>query len=133
MNRTKHALAALLLAFSAIAPATSLANECPPYPEDVKGMVVGEFMRELLVRDAGIFQDGCDLKLVLVVNSATTEEYARDLGDRFVRLTKGLGPGPGPEKQIGKGIYNYLVGVFTPGEDRLALGAKVAEAVKLTW
>ena len=133
MQRTRIALAALLLAMLMCTPATSLADGCPPYPEDLKVMVVGEFKRELVVRDAGIFQDGCDLKLVLVVNAATTEAYALELGDRFVRMTKALGPGPGPDQEIGTGIYNYLVGVFTSNEKRLALGAKVATATRLTW
>lgn len=114
-------------------PAMVWASDCPPYPEVERSMVVCEFRRETVVRDAGIFQDGCDLKLVLVVNSATTKTYALELGDRFVRLTKALGPGPSPNQEIGKGIYNYLVGVFTSSEERLALGAKVAEAVRLTW
>ena len=109
------------------------ASDCPEYPEDMKGLIVADFKREILVRDAAILQDECDLRLVLIVNAATSEDYAKDLGERFVRMTKGLGPGPGPSKQIGKGIYSYLVGVYTSSEDQLALGAKAAGARRIMW
>ena len=112
---------------------SSSADTCPIYPEDLKTLIYAEFKRELVVRDAYIGQDDCDLTLALVVNAATSEEYAKDLGDRFVRLTKALGAGPSSSKQIGKGIYNFLVGVYTAQETKLALGAKAAGSTRILW
>ena len=92
-----------------------------------------DFKDRKLVRDAYIGQEGCDLKLVLVVNAAANRDYAKILADNFVRLTKALGPGPGPTKQIRKGIYNFTVGVFTSAKKRVVLGVKVSGARRLTW
>lgn len=71
--------------------------------------------------------------LVLFLNAAMNEEYAKELGDRFVRMTKAFGLGPSSDEQIGKGVYDYLVGVYTTTEKELALGAKVASARRISW
>lgn len=102
------------------------ARECPVYPEDMKQIVYLGLKKERLVCDVYIGQEGCDLKLALVVDTATNETYAKDLRDRFVRLTKTFGPSAAPSKRIGKGIYNFMVGVFTLAEKRLVMGAKVS-------
>ena len=125
-------VAAAIAAFVAI-PVIAGAGDCPPYPDDVKPLIYLELKKEPLVRDAYIGQDGCDLKLAVVVNAAANEAYARDVGERFIRLTKALGPGPGPSKQVGKGIYDFLVGVFTVGEKRLAMGAKNRHGTRISW
>ncbi len=36
-------------------------------------------------------------------------------------------------KQIGKGKYDYLIGVYLPNEDQLVMGAKVSFSPHLTW
>lgn len=123
-------LAAALLNSPAIAQAS---GQCPVYPAGMKKIVYQQIKKESLVRDVYIGQEGCDLKLAVVVSPAANEAYAMAIGDRFVRFTKALGPGPGPKKQIGKGIYNFLVGVFTSSEKRLAMGAKVSGARRLSW
>ena len=125
-----HLAAAALLSIPMSAQA---AGECPAYPDDMKEIVYLDIKKETLVRDVYIGQEGCDLHLALMVNAATNETYAKDLAERFVRLTKALGPGPGPSKQIGKGIYNFLVGVFTTAEKRLAMGAKSSFSRRLVW
>ena len=127
------AACAAAFAVAQIGAMPAIAEDCPAYPDDMKALIYLELKKEILVHDAYIGQDGCSLKLAIVVNAAANEAYARTVGDRFVRLTKALGPGPGPSKQIGKGIYNFLVGVFTAGEKRLALGAKVSGARRITW
>ena len=125
--------AAAVVAALVTTPFIAQASSCPPYPDGLKAVVYLEFNKEVLVRDTYIGQKGCDLKLAIVVNAAANEAYARSVGERFVRLTKALGPGPGPSKQVGKGIYNFLVGVFTPGQKQLALGAKSSGARRITW
>ena len=121
-----------LIALVVARPAPA-AGKCPVYPDDRKNLVYLELKKEVLVRDVYIGQDGCDLKLALVVSASTNRPYAKNLGDRFVRLTKAVGPGPAPSKQIGKGIYNFLVGVFTTTKKRLAMGAKDSLARRISW
>ena len=87
-----------------------------------------------LVRDAAIRQDGNELRLVIVVSPAANGEYAKELGEVFVRRVKGLSPDDPPSKDIGRGIYDYLVGVFYPtGERPIAQGAKVSFSTRISW
>lgn len=86
------------------------------------------------VRDAAIKQDGKNLSLVLVVDHATSEEHARNLGDNFVRAVKlASSAEPPPKKEIGTGVLNYQVGIYTPDEKPLARGAKVDSSPRITW
>ncbi len=56
------------------------------------------------------------------------------MGDSFVRMVKALGPGPSPSKRVGKGVYEYMIGVYGwPSERRIALGVKVPESERITW
>lgn len=123
--------AAVLVVMST--PGSRAADDCPPYSDDLKAVVYQSMKADALVRDVHIGQDGCDLTLAVVVSAATSELGARELGDRFVRLTKSFGPGPVPAQFIGKGIYNYTVGVFTAAEKRLAMGAKARGATGISW
>ena len=124
----------LLTAALTIAPLTdAVADNCPIYPENTKKYAYLEFNDRPMVRDTHIRQRGCDLTLAIVVDWAVSESYAQELGDNFVRFTKALGPGPGPSRQIGKGIYNYLIGVFTPDKRQVVLGAKDASALSIYW
>jgi hypothetical protein len=85
------------------------------------------------VQDAAITQDGDQLSLALIVGYATNEETAKDLGDSFVRLIKTFGPEDAPGKEIGPGIYYYLIGVYYPDETLVAMGAKCPSCSKITW
>ena len=85
------------------------------------------------VRDAAITQEGRQLVLVLVVDYATSETQCKQLGDNFVRLVKSVGPDSAPGKEIGRGQYDYRIGVFFPNEKRLAMGAKVRTSPRITW
>ena len=114
-------------------PGSRAADDCPPYSDDLKAVVYQALKADAPVRDAHIGQEGCDLSLTVVVNAATGELDAKELGDRFVRLTKSFGPGPEPAQFVGKGIYNYTVGVFTAAEKRLAMGAKARGARDISW
>lgn len=63
-------------------------------------------------------------KLVLVVSYAISPNYAKELAERFVQLTKSFSLDKSPGRSIGRGIYDYLVGVYYPNKERLILGAK---------
>ncbi|MEA2045452.1 MAG: thermonuclease family protein [Euryarchaeota archaeon] len=85
------------------------------------------------VQDAAIVQDNATLSLALIVDYGTSESYAKELGESFVRLTKSFSPDVGPKNEIGPGIYNYLIGVFRPDGTKIVLGAKVSFARRITW
>ncbi|MYJ73016.1 MAG: hypothetical protein F4092_14865 [Rhodospirillaceae bacterium] len=106
---------------------------CPVYPDELKALVYQAMNGRAHVRDVYIGQKRCRLSLALVVGYAASETYARDLGDSIVRLTKSFGAGPAPRKKIGKGIYDFLVGIYRPDETRVALGAKGRHAREIRW
>jgi len=85
------------------------------------------------VRDAYAGQDGKELNLVVIVDYGTSKERAKELGDSFVRLVKTYGPEPVPSKEIGEGIFDYLVGVYYPNKEMVVMGAKVSSADHITW
>ena len=85
------------------------------------------------VRDAAVSQKGDQLSLVLIVGFATNTQRAKTLGENFVRLTKSLGPDRSPGKEIGKGIFDYVIGVYYPDESQVVLGAKSRAAERISW
>ena len=121
-------VASLALALSA---APGLADGCPVYPDDRKNLVYSIVNEQHLVRDSHIGQDGCGLYLAIIIGHAANEDYAREVGDNMVRLTKSLGPGPA--RDIGKGIYDYTIGVYRPDKTRIAIGAKNRSAKRILW
>ena len=86
------------------------------------------------VREAAITQKGRDVVLVVIVDHATSKARAKQLGDNFMRLVKTFSDAePSPGVEIGRGVYGYLIGVYTPAKKRIALGAKVRTAPHITW
>ena len=121
---------------AAAPPLTVPAREegCPTYPRDKIEIAVAGIRQQSLVRDAAIVQEGCLLKLAILANPIITEDHAEQLGDNFVRLTKTLGPGLNPRKEIGAGIYEYMVGVYEAGSQKsIVLGAKAPRGRSIRW
>ena len=85
------------------------------------------------VRDASITRRGRQVGLVLIVGAATSEARARTLGENFVRLYKSHSDDSPPGASIGTGKYDYVIGVYTPTEKQIALGAKVSFADRISW
>ena len=113
--------------------AASAGADCPTYSEDSKAVVLHDFEYRDFVVDAAIVQEGCQLNLAIIVGYAANEEYSRELADNMVRMTKAFGAGPGPRKMIGKGIYDYFVGVYYPDETRVVLGFKGRGSDRIAW
>ena len=86
-----------------------------------------------LVLDAAISQRGNQFSLVLVVNRATNQRAARELGENFVRMFKGFSDDANPGRDIGTGKYDYLIGVYFSDRTEIALGAKAASSSRITW
>ena len=86
------------------------------------------------VLDAAVKQDGQKVSLVVIVNRGTSVAKAKQLGDNFLRMVKTFSEAePNPDNQIGRGVFDYLVGVYTPDQKELALGAKVRISPRITW
>ena len=99
-----------------------------------KQLAIDSITAQDLVIDAAISQDGKELSLVVVINSAANEEYAKEVGDNFVRLTKSFGPEEAPRQEIGPGLYDYVIGVYSPQSDNpIVIGAKVSSARRIIW
>ncbi len=106
----------------------------PPTIEELGQVIIEGIKGYPEVRDAAISQDEHTLSLVLVVAQATSQSRAQQLGDNFVRMTKTLlQDGEAPGQQIGRGEYDYLIGVYRPNEERIALGAKSRVADRISW
>ena len=83
-----------------------------PLPDGTKQVAIVGIENETEVIDADIAQRGSDLSLISVVGSRVSQARARQLGENFVRLTKTLAPNePNPTKEVGKGVYDYTVGI----------------------
>ena len=73
------------------------------------------------------------VNLALIVGASMSQTEAQRLGENFLRLTKSLSPDDNPRKEVGRGVYDYLIGVYTADQKEVALGAKVAFSPKITW
>ena len=85
------------------------------------------------VLDAAISERGNQISLVLIVHPITNEGGARQLGDSFVRMFKSLSDDDSPGSSIGRGKYDYLIGVYYPNEKRVAQGAKSRTSSRISW
>lgn len=85
------------------------------------------------VKDAAISQKGETLSLVVFVEYGISKEKAREMGDNFVRLVKTFTQDISPEKEIGEGIYDYIVGVYYQNQKEVVMGAKSSIARNITW
>ncbi len=113
---------------------TATAAPAPPSVDDAAAMAVPSMMAYARVRDAAVSQDGKTLSLVLIVDYATDPSYTQQLGDNFVRLMKSLlQDGETSSERIGKGKYDYLIGIYYPNEKPVAMGAKSRVADDISW
>lgn len=111
-------------------------EEKPPPPQvtaQEKQMAIDMIKGYKEVKDAAISQKGETLSLVVFVEYGTSKEQAREMGDNFVRLVKSFTQDISPEKEIGEGIYDYIVGVYYPNQKEVVMGAKSSIARNITW
>ena len=101
--------------------------------EDAKVMAIASIKQYPEIIEATIIQRDRGLSLVLVVSDATTEHYAKHLGNNFVRMVKTFSGDNPPGPEIGVGIYDYLVEVYHPGEVVVVEGSKIRTEDRITW
>lgn len=100
---------------------------------ELRASAVASITDDRRVVDAAIAQDGRTFSLVVIVGFATNEEYAKTVGDNFVRMVKALSDDENPGKTIGSGKYDYIIGVYYPNEAPVAIGAKARSSSGITW
>ena len=119
------------------APAATSTPRSSPTPavsvSDIEAMVIPNMLNHEVVIDAAMTQDGKTVNLVLVVSYAINMSYAQQLAENFVRMTKSLLKDGEVGKDIGRGEYDYLIGVYYPNEDLVGMGAKARTADRITW
>lgn len=105
----------------------------PVVTEKQKNLAIRTIKDYSAVKSAAVVQEGRSLDLTITVDYATPEENARELGNNFVRLLQTLGPEAMPGAVVGKGMFNYLVDVYYPSGEMLAMGTKPRTSDRITW
>lgn len=111
-------------------------EEKPPPPQvtaQEKKMAIDMIKGYEEVTDAAISQKNETLSLVVFVEYGTSKEKAKEMGDNFVRLVKTFTKDISPEKEIGEGIYDYIIGVYYPNQKEIVIGAKSTIGRNITW
>ena len=88
------------------------------------------------VMDATLHQRGRTVTLELVVPATTPVATARQVGDDFVQMATALAsaaPAPGAGIRIRASDYDYIIGVRTPTDAKVAVGAKTTGSPRITW
>ncbi len=116
-----------------LTPTPGPADTAIQISEEIKEIVIGSISGYQSVQDAAIDQEGRAISLVLVVASGTNEEHAKELGENFVRMLKSLSQDEPPSRVIGSGIYDYMIGVYDPNGESLALGVKARTTDRIRW
>ncbi len=121
--------------------------EAPPKITEIgKGLAIDEMkgQRYPEVIDADVTQDGYDVSLALIIAAGTSIARAKELGESFLcvlidhELEEGSLEGKRgyPDwqtKEIGEGIFNYLIILTSPDQTVIARGAKASNATYVTW
>ena len=102
----------------------------PPAPTttrpsvNVDAIVSENIQIEPEVLDAAVSHQGSQVSLVLIVRSSTNQSRGKQLGEQFLRMYKSLSDDDSPGRSIGKGKYDYIVGVYYPNEKPLVQGQR---------
>ena len=79
------------------------------------------------------YHDANTISIMLLVDTGGQQEPARQIGDNAVRTAKAMVEG-GVSSTIGSGAWEYIVGVFEPGDDdSLVVGQKRREEDAIDW
>ena len=105
----------------------------PEITKEEKHKATQKIKHQNEIIDAVIMQNDAKVKLVLTVKEGTTKERAKELGESFVRLIKTFCRDPNPNKEIGIGVYDYMIEVYYPDKNELAIGIKVCMNKSISW
>ncbi len=105
----------------------------PEFEKKDQLLIINEMKGNDDVRDATVVQDGVNIRLYLVVGGEITKKRAIELGERFIRLAKAASKDFKPNKDIGKGIYNYIIQINYPNKRTVLIGNKVCTEKIINW
>ncbi len=95
---------------------------------------IKDIREKIEVVDARIHQEEQNISVVLVVNDDTSKQMAEKLGNHFVSEIFVLSDTrPGDAGTLEKGRFNYLIGIYTPNQRRIAVGSKRQGDTKISW
>lgn len=109
------------------------ATPAPVVTEAEKTRAIDQILLHDGAEDAALKQKGNTLSLVVVVSHGTSADRAKEIGEDFVRLVKSFSKDVSPEREVGQGVYDYLIGVYYPGQIEIATGAKASIATSIRW
>jgi len=105
----------------------------PEITKEEKHKATQKIKQQNEIIDAVIMQNDAKVKLVLTVREGTTKERAKELGESFVRLIKTFCRDHNPNKEIGIGVYDYMIEVYYPDKNELAIGIKDCMNKSISW
>lgn len=105
----------------------------PEITRQNKLAAITSIKKEVGVLDANIIQNNVKVKLYLKVENDTSRERAKELGDKFVRFVKKECRDFDPNKDIGEGIYDYLIRIFYPEKILVLKGVKESLEKTINW
>lgn len=129
----KRVVVTLIVSLAVLLAAGSATAGSPSISDDDKSSAVERIAKYEGVRDASVTQRGADVYLTIIVDPRVSAPYARRLGDDFVRFVKTSCNDKIPGKEVGPGIYNYLVSVYYENRKMLVMGVKAASSPRITW
>ena len=95
-------------------PLASEKRSTPEIDDFIKSMAIDQIKESNGVRYAAISQTNEKVNLAITVDYRVSKKDAKRLGDNFMRLVKTYSKDEPPSKDLGSGIYNYVVGVYYP-------------------
>ena len=116
-----------------VVPATARPVSRSSTSASPSSMAISSIKMNPEVVDAAISRQGNEVSMVIMVRSSTNKTRGKELGENFVRMYKSLSDDTAPGRSVGKGKYDYLIGVYYPNEKPLVRGAKVSFADRISW
>lgn len=98
-------------------------EEALPIPGEYFASAISSIELETWVTEANAAQDGHDVIMVIDVIQTTSENLAKFLGQKYVDLL---------HERV-DGNYNYIIGVYLPGDIPIALGEQNRGKTSVDW
>jgi len=131
--KTKNLIWAMVCLFLYVGCSTSQKEPVRRITEQEKQFAISNIQEHKGVRAASIGQKEETLSLAVIVDYGMPKARAKEIGESFVRLVKSSSGEEMPGKEIGRGVYDYLIGVYYPNKDEVVFGAKASIAPRISW
>ncbi len=109
-------------------------RSAPILGHKIRSLAIKLMRENKVVVDAAINQTGDELSFLLIVQQSTSTAEAATLGEDFVRvLESAIGGAAAAGEEISQSDYRYLIGVYTPDQNRIAVAFKGRDQKSLDW